>query len=354
MAPRKTKQQASLDLETRLDQVIAPVIVAQETTTETPKPKKAKGVVSETKAPKTETPKAPKAPKEPKPGAVPIPRGIIEKPLDISVPNESTTLTFVVVCEQDGHRGVVRSLVIPCTAQVSPIDGSHYVWAHPKSAREGYVWNRADHRSNELIGWEFASLESAQKVGEWSDRVMLARQDLVSVLALDWTRTHALDVSGKSVNDEKSLENVFQWARNSPSLEPSKSWDSEVHKHVCPPGMRWNEVTSGCVTDEGKITAVVNSWALWLTSNKKEEIEALRATITDKINVLLTPWGVSTVDALYHYGMSIDVEITDKVKQGVNPWVDAILVAPVAVELAPEVTTTPEVKKPSKKPKRAA
>jgi len=267
MAPRKTPKDLDNGLtdETMKALQAALIVAPEETTTEgAPKPKRAKGVVSEAKAPKTEkteTPKAPKAPKEPKPEAAPLPRGIIEKPSGIAVPNESTTLSFVVVCEQDGHRGVVRSLIIPCTVQISPIDGAPYVWAHPKSAREGYVWNRRDHASNELIGWEFADITSAQKVGEWSDRVMLARQDLVSILALNWALTHALDSKphGEVV---KGLEFVFSWARNSPSLETSKAWDSEVQKHVCPPGLKWSDVTIGCATDEGKFSACVNSWAL--------------------------------------------------------------------------------------------
>lgn len=344
MAPRKTKQQTTLDLETRLDQVIAPVVVTEETTTETPKPKKApKGVVSESKAPKESKPKEAK-PTKPEPA--PIPRGIIEKPTGIEVPNESTTLSFVVVCEQDGFRGIVKSLVIPCTVQVSPIDGAPYVWAHPTSARAGFVWNRRDHRSNELIGWEFSDLASAQKVCEWSDRVMLARQDLVGVLALDFHRKMLTNELSDHEESRKALEFAISWARNSPSLEPSKSWDGEFQRHICPPGMRWGEVVSGTATDEGRITAVVNAWSLYEATAKKEEREAAIKAINEKITALLAPWGVSTVETLYNYGMAIDREVTDRVMKGINPWI-----------IVSQETTTQETKpetKPTKKPKKAA
>jgi len=43
--------------------------------------------------------------------------------------------------------------------------------------------------------------------------------------------------------------------------------------------------------------------------------------------------------------------VTDYVVKGVNPWIEA----PVApVEVTSEETKTPEVKKPTKKPKKAA
>lgn len=350
MAPRKTNKQD----ETRLEEVISPVVVTEETTTETPKPKKApKGVVSASKAPKEAKPAVQKTPKAPKPEAAPLPRGVIEKPAGIMVPDESTTLTFVVVCEQDGYKGVVKSLVIPCTVQVSPIDGAPYVWAHPTSARAGHVWNRRDHRSNELIGWEFATLESAQKVGEWSDRVMLARQDLVGVLALDFHRKMLVGELGDHETARKALDFVVTWARNSPSLEPSKSWEGDYQKSVCPPGMKWSEITVGTATDDGKITAVINAWSLYEVTAKKEDRESAIKAINEKITALLTPWGCSTVERLHNYGLSIDDEVTDYVTKGINPWVEA-LTAPV--EVAPKVITTepkPEPK-PVKKPKKAA
>lgn len=295
------------------------------------------------KATETKTPKAAKEPKPEKAVPPPLPRGLIEKPKVTPVTTDQN-LTFVVVFEQETIRSICISRIIPCTVQVSPVDKIPYVWAHPGSGRDGYVWKREFGDKSDLIGYEFATIEDARTVAHWLERIMLARQDSVSLFALEVVSKLLGDEDGEVVNEITAWGKI---ARQNPHVLGGRAqidaWYNDHVQLICPPNVEYKNIIKGCVTSEGKVQALCNAWSLYLATTSPSERAKVKTVVDVLISEKLAPWGCS-LDEFARFTLAIDREIEDHLKERRNPWsLDVPKVEPVQIQ------NSKEIKKPKKK-----